>query len=253
MTEPNNNVPRTLAEWMSDTTGANPDLLGPPYPGDVGSPNEERPDHNSPADPAVPSPTPQNLQKMGRSDEQAEQFHRLLRANSEKSADEGYEELLDLAKTVGWLHTKQCLTALRSVLETVVKRDAQERPALLEALANQLATFPPQDEDYEEPTDDQVSALEALLQTTTDALRPEERSDVLPSLRAALGGACGGMDWYMGLSLEDAVAKAKPTKDMSSFLEKLNSLAVLAASQETMSEATDNVQGPAPSASVPRE
>jgi hypothetical protein len=225
MTEANNSDRRTLAEWLRDITGANPDILGPFYPGDMVSPNERMYDNDSPEDSAAPLLTPQDLQKMGRSDEQAEQFHRLLRANSEKPAGEGYEELLGLAETVGWLHTKQCLPALRSVLKTVVKRDVQERPALVEALANQLAMFPPQEGDYEEPTDDQVSALEALLQTMSNHPDPGQFSGVLPSVREALGAACGGIDWHMGfLSLEDAVAKAKPEKGMAPFLRRLDTL-----------------------------
>jgi len=181
-------------------------------------------DAGVPAEAAVP--TPKDLESMGRTEAQAEQFHRLLRANAAKSGDAGDQELLALAKAVGWLHTTKCLPALQAVLAGIAMRDAAGRPVLLTALAEQLPMFPPQDQDYDEPTADQVVALEALLQATVDHVSPEQWPDVLPSLREALGAACGGMDYlYMDLPLEEAVARTRsgPT-DMTSFLERLDAL-----------------------------
>lgn len=181
-------------------------------------------DAGSPAEAGVS--TPKDLEAMGRTEAQAEQFHRLLRANSAKPGDAGDRELLALAKAVGWLHTTKCLPALQAVLAGIAERDEASRPALVTALAEQLPMFPPQDQDYDEPTADQVATLEALLQATVDHVSPGQWPDVLPSLREALGAACGGMDYlYMDLPLEEAVARTRSgPRDMTSFLERLDAL-----------------------------
>jgi hypothetical protein len=197
-------------------------------PGPV-APMQVRPAGDGDPDPAAEAavPTPKDLESMGRTEAQAEQFHRLLRANSAKPGDAGDQELLALAKAVGWLHTTKCLPALQAVLAGIAMRDAAGRPALITALAEQLPMFPPQDQDYDEPTSDQVAALEALLQAMVDHVAPGQWPEVMPSLREALGAACGGMDYlYMDTPLEEAVARTKSgPRDMTPFLKRLDDLA----------------------------
>src|SRR5262249_39817945 len=101
MTQFENDEHKTLIQWLIDMVGAKPHLLGEFYPDAIILP------------PKVEKV--QDLREMRGADEQAELFHRLLRINTEKSADEGYEELLGLAKAVGWLHTERCLPALLAV------------------------------------------------------------------------------------------------------------------------------------------
>jgi hypothetical protein len=194
---------------------------------------------------AMPT-TPQGLQGMGRTEAQAEQFYRLLRANSAKPDGEGTDDRLALAKAVGWLHTEKCLPALQAVLDVAATRADGEQPALLVTLAGQLSTFPPQDEDYEEPTADQAAALEALLQAMTGQVTPDRWADVLSSLREALGAACGGMDWYMGdLSLEQAVARTKSgPRDMTPFLERLEALAAMPTTPPSYDDSVPDVPPP---------
>jgi hypothetical protein len=184
----------------------------------------------------VPARTPKDLEGMRKTapEGQALDFHRML--NAVEAEEKGDQELRALAKAVGWLHTTKCLAALQAVLAGIGKRDAASRPALITVLADQVSKFPSQDEDYDEPTVDQVVALEALVQATTDHLAPDQRPGVLPGLREAFGAACGGMDWHMGefetlqgavdAAKEKAIAKAEGGEaDVTPLLERLDALA----------------------------
>jgi hypothetical protein len=184
--------------------------------------------------PAAPVETAQTvplafkaIQDMLRGPEQTAAFHKALGADTAEG-----RELLGLTRTVGWLHTEACLNGLTETLKVVQRRPPADQPELIAALADQVGKFPPQDQDFPEPTQDQVKALQALLETTETLLRtsPEnigqdQRAQLLDELREALGGACGGGMFYGGmLSVEDAVEQAKDTADMSEFLARLNAL-----------------------------
>lgn len=177
----------------------------------------------------VPARTPKELEAMRRTDAHAPDFFRLAQVTSAEAGEKADQELLELAKEVGWLHTTQSLPALQAVLAGIGARDPASRPALIKTLADAVKTFPPQgNEDYEEPTADQAAALEALLQATESHVAPEQWPAVIGELREALGKACNMVGYeYMGLTLEEVVAETKSEsrpRDMTWFLERLNVL-----------------------------
>lgn len=175
----------------------------------------------------VPARTPKELEGMRRTDAHAPDFFRLVQVTSAEAGEKADQELLELAKEVGWLQTTQGLPALQVVLAGIGARDPASRPALIKTLADQVKTFPPQGNvEYEEPTADQAAALEALLEATESHVAPEQWPTVMSELRKALGMACDAVGYeYMGDTLEVVVARRKEgPRDMTWFLERLNVL-----------------------------
>jgi hypothetical protein len=174
----------------------------------------------------VPARTPKDLEGLRKTapEGQAKDFHRLL--NAAESGEKGDQELLVLAKAVGWLAQAKCPPAVQAVLDVAATRDVEKRPALIMALAEEAKTFAPQEGEYEEPTDEQIAAFEALVQATEDHVLPADWPGMLPDLMVALSMACGMEAWYMDdPTPEQAVDGTDRTRrTMAPLLQRLRAL-----------------------------
>jgi hypothetical protein len=105
---------------------------------------------------------------------------------------------------------------------------ADERAGLLRSAVNEVKCLPPIDEDYPQPTNDQIKAFNTAAHVMENAVDPREWPKTLIDLKEAVELACVGAEWLSVPSgLQPAVNYAKikwPTQDTSHIFWKLHDL-----------------------------
>jgi hypothetical protein len=146
-----------------------------------------------------PVPPPRDFYQMPKT-ERAAAFNEDMEAILSGGADT--VALDTLFRNVSALDQKDKLGAFERALATIAAWNAEGTPKLLTRLADEVKTLPPQDEDFDEPTEDQVTALQQILTATATHVAPDvlpavlDGSDAIDGLRTTIMRTClGELGW----------------------------------------------------------
>ncbi|MET1027530.1 MAG: hypothetical protein ABWY00_10200 [Dongiaceae bacterium] len=150
-----------------------------------------------------------DLYKVPKDKAKAAKFQVLLLANLNRLEIDA-EPLKAAIRGIGWLHETDRLSCLTATVKTVGNWNGEDRPGLLAAVTDEVKYLAPSEGDYREPTDDQIAALQNILQAVPSHIEPAAQRAVLLGIAEALDTVCLGADWFTfdGDGLEDAIAYA---------------------------------------------
>ena len=129
--------------------------------------------------------------------ERTTEFHTLLQTNLAGPRVDA-KALNPLIRSVGFLPKEDRLGSLITALGTISQWNAEDRPGLLETVAGEIQYLAPEDEDFRQPTDDQVMAFQRIISAIQTSVEPMTAArGVLVSVAEALEIVCLGEELYM--------------------------------------------------------